>query len=278
MAGRDLSQVFPSAKFRSATSSWKLEPHRPRRRNRRTRRIDRRGPHRACRIDLGLTPGGAQSPREAIAKGIAYVPGDRQRNGVIPDMTVAHNISLADLASVSSNGFLDTARERNIAAELSRSSKSKLRRPTPKSRRSPGGSQQKVAIARWLHTKPRVLILDEPTQGIDVGAKAEVHRQMVELAASGVAILMISSRTPRESRHERRVAVMSKGRIVGILDRSEATQEKILAPRSWRSTGLNQKTPREFPAALALAALLIVVAISAPAFFRGSNLADPRAE
>jgi rhamnose transport system ATP-binding protein len=169
------------------------------------------------------------SPRDAIHRGIAYVPEDRQRNGVIPEMPVAQNISLADLASVSTNGFLDAARERSVAAEFV--TKLEIKTPSPDAQVSTlsGGNQQKVALARWLHTQPRLLILDEPTQGIDVGAKAEIHRQMVELAASGVAILMISSELPEILGMSDRVFVMSKGRVTGVLSRAEATQEKILA-------------------------------------------------
>jgi rhamnose transport system ATP-binding protein len=170
-----------------------------------------------------------ESPRDAIANGIAYVPEDRQRNGVIPEMAVAKNISLADLASVSSHGFLDAERERAQAAEFIAKLEIKTSSHDTEVATLSGGNQQKVAIARWLHTRPRVLILDEPTQGIDVGAKAEVHRQMVDLAAAGVAILMISSELPEILGMSDRIAVMSKGRIAGVLSRGEATAERILS-------------------------------------------------
>ena len=92
-----------------------------------------------------------------------------------------------------------------------------------------GGNQQKVSLARWLATKPRVLILDEPTQGIDVGAKSEIHRLMCDLAEEGLAILMISSELPEVLGMSDRVAVMSHGRIVGVLDRAEATPDSVMA-------------------------------------------------
>ena len=92
-----------------------------------------------------------------------------------------------------------------------------------------GGNQQKVALAKWLATKPRVMILDEPTQGIDVGAKAEIHRLMCDLAAQGMAVLMISSELPEVLGMSDRIAVMHAGRIVGELSREEATQERVLA-------------------------------------------------
>jgi rhamnose transport system ATP-binding protein len=99
-----------------------------------------------------------------------------------------------------------------------------------------GGNQQKVALSRWLLTRPSVLILDEPTQGIDVGAKAEVHELMMELAEEGVAILMISSELPEILGMSDRIAVMHSGTVIGMLDREEATQERILARALGQST------------------------------------------
>jgi rhamnose transport system ATP-binding protein len=92
-----------------------------------------------------------------------------------------------------------------------------------------GGNQQKVALARWLTTEPRIIILDEPTQGIDVGAKAEIHRLMCDLAEQGMAVLMISSELPEVLGMSDRIAVMQAGRIAGVLSRAEATQERVLA-------------------------------------------------
>ncbi len=91
-----------------------------------------------------------------------------------------------------------------------------------------GGNQQKVALARWLATEPRIIILDEPTQGVDVGAKAEIHRLMGELASRGLAVIMISSELPEVLGMSDRIAVMHEGRIVGMLDRAQATQERVL--------------------------------------------------
>ncbi len=244
MAGRDLSQVFPKREVPIGDVVLQIEDLEAGSLTVRAGEIvGLAGLIGAGRTELaeslfGLAPGASiriagesisiDSPRDAIHRGIAYVPEDRQRNGVIPEMPVAHNISLADLASVSSNGFLDSARERSIATAFI--SKLEIKTPSPDAEVETlsGGNQQKVAIARWLHTEPRLLILDEPTQGIDVGAKAEIHRQMVELAESGVAILMISSELPEILGMSDRVFVMAKGRIAGVLTRAEATQEKIL--------------------------------------------------
>jgi len=169
------------------------------------------------------------SPIRAIESGIAYVPEDRRRHGVILDLPVAANISLAILRQLSSFGRLDRRRERQLANEMIQRLLVKTPSPrTPVSHLS-GGNQQKVAVARWLATQPKLLILDEPTQGIDVGAKAEIHRLMSELAGRGLAILLISSELPEVLGMADRIAVMHHGTIVGLLSRAEATQEKIIS-------------------------------------------------
>jgi len=169
------------------------------------------------------------SPADAIARGIAYVPEDRRRHGVILDLSIAVNASLANLRGVSRNGLVDRAAESAAAARFVE----RLQIKTPSVHAAAGtlsgGNQQKVALARWLATTPSLLILDEPTQGVDVGAKAEIHRFMAELAASGLAILMISSELPEVLGMSDRVAVMRGGTIAGVLDRAEATQDRILA-------------------------------------------------
>jgi rhamnose transport system ATP-binding protein len=169
------------------------------------------------------------SPAEAIRAGLAYVPEDRRRHGVILEMSVAANATLAVLRALRSGPFLDTAREREIAgAFVERFAIKAPSLDTPVAHLS-GGNQQKVALARWLATRPLVLILDEPTQGVDVRAKAEIHRLIVDLAAEGLAILMISSEMPEILGMSDRIAVMRGGTIVGTLDRAAATPERLLA-------------------------------------------------
>jgi len=168
-------------------------------------------------------------PGQAIKNGIAYVPEDRRRHGVILQMQIDCNITLSVLDQFSGFGGLDFRRERASAADFA----TRLRIKTP-ALYSPvaslsGGNQQKVALSRWLLTKPAVLILDEPTQGIDIGAKSEIHVLMSELAGQGVAILMISSELPEILGISDRIAVMRGGRIVATLDRSAATQAEIMA-------------------------------------------------
>ena len=169
------------------------------------------------------------SPAQAIKLGIAYLPEDRRRHGVILEMQIGANITLASLDRLSRFGSLDFAREKEVAAEYTK--RLGVKTPAifvPVSTLS-GGNQQKVALSRWLLTKPSVLILDEPTQGIDVGAKSEIHALMTELASQGVAILMISSELPEILGMSDRIAVMYGGTIFGILSRAEATQRKVLA-------------------------------------------------
>jgi rhamnose transport system ATP-binding protein len=173
-----------------------------------------------------------ESPAQAIEFGIAYVPEDRRRHGVVLDLPISHNITLAslkNLARLGPFGALDFRSERKLAGEYV--TRFAVKTPTiftPAAQLS-GGNQQKVALSRWLATTPRFLILDEPTQGIDVGAKAEIHTLMCELAAQGMAILMISSELPEVLGMSDRIAVMHAGELVGVIDRAEATQQKILS-------------------------------------------------
>jgi rhamnose transport system ATP-binding protein len=194
-----------------------------------------------ARILFGLTPADAgeirlrgqpivlRSPAQAVELGIAYLPEDRRRHGVILEMAVAPNITLAILARISRFGWLNFQREHQLAESLVQRLAIKTASLKAPVADLSGGNQQKVALARWLATKPALLILDEPTQGVDVGAKAEIHRLMGELAARGLAILMISSDLPEILGMSDRIAVMHAGRLTGVLKRSEATQESIMA-------------------------------------------------
>ena len=177
-----------------------------------------------------------QSPAGAIARGIAYVPEDRRRHGVVLEMPVAENITLAALDTITRFGALDFRREREVATDYTRRLGVKTPSVGTLVAALSGGNQQKVALSRWLVTRPAILILDEPTQGIDVGAKAEVHELMMELVAQGVAILMISSELPEILGMSDRIAVMRDGTVIGVLDRAEATQERILARALGHST------------------------------------------
>jgi ABC-type sugar transport system ATPase subunit len=168
-------------------------------------------------------------PEDAIALGIAYVPEDRQRQGLISAMTVAQNISLTRLWQLMKGPFLDPDGEDTLARQYIDT----LRIRTPSSRQITrnlsGGNQQKVVLAKWLATKPRLLIVDEPTRGIDVGARAEIHRLLDSLARDdGMAILVISSDLPEVLRISDRICVMREGYLVAEIKRKDATQETIL--------------------------------------------------
>jgi len=167
-------------------------------------------------------------PADAIRHGIGYVPEDRRQHGVVLDMPIAANACLANLAAVSRRGLIDAARERSLARDFVRRLQIKCASLYADAGSLSGGNQQKVALARWLAIHPAVLILDEPTQGVDVGSKSEIHRLMVDLAEQGVAIIMISSELPEILGMSDRIAVMHGGRLASILTRAEASQDRIL--------------------------------------------------
>jgi rhamnose transport system ATP-binding protein len=168
------------------------------------------------------------SPARAVELGVAYVPEDRRRHGAILEMPIAANMTLAILDRISKLKFLDFKSEKKIAVDFAGRLSVKTPATFAPAGALSGGNQQKVALARWLATEPQILILDEPTQGIDVGAKSEIHRLMCDLAETGMAIIMISSELPEILGMSDRIAVMRAGTIVGIMDRSEATQQKIM--------------------------------------------------
>jgi rhamnose transport system ATP-binding protein len=169
------------------------------------------------------------SARRAIELGIGHVPEDRRRHGLIMPMPIAANTTLADLKAVSQRGFLDFRKENAIAERFVQKLGVKTASIQDAVEKLSGGNQQKVSLSRWLALDPGVIILDEPTQGVDVGAKAEIHALLCDLAERGLAILMISSELPEILGMSDRIAVMHAGAIAGVLDRSDASQEKILA-------------------------------------------------
>ncbi len=170
-----------------------------------------------------------RSPEDAIARGLAYLPEDRRRHGVILDLGVDANLTLAALTAISRRGFLDHAAEASIATGLVQKLGIKTAALTTPVRNLSGGNQQKVALGRWLVQPPAVLILDEPTQGVDVGAKSEIHRLIGELAAQGMAVLMISSELIEILGMSDRIVVMRNGGVAAAIARTEATPESVMA-------------------------------------------------
>jgi len=168
------------------------------------------------------------SPRDAVQAGLAYVPEDRRRHAVILEMPIRSNVTLASLDKLSKNGMLPRRAERDVAQEVTERLHVKATSIETLAKNLSGGNQQKVALARWLITKPKVLILDEPTQGIDVHAKSEIYHLIGALAEAGMAILLISSEMSEILALSDRIAVMSKGELVGIFDRKDASPDEIL--------------------------------------------------
>jgi rhamnose transport system ATP-binding protein len=168
-----------------------------------------------------------ESPSHAKYLGIAYVPEDRGRQGLVRPMPVNENVSLASLSRVSHNSFIDRKAEDALATESVKQLQIRASGIRQIVGKLSGGNQQKVGLSKWLATQPRILIMDEPTRGIDVGAKAEIHRLMSELASRGMAILMISSELPEVLGMSDRILVMRAGRVVKEVDRADATQAGI---------------------------------------------------
>jgi ABC-type sugar transport system ATPase subunit len=169
------------------------------------------------------------SPQVAIRRGIALVPEDRKQLGLVLGMGVGSNVSLSALTRVSHNGMIDFGAESTLIGGYI--NRFRIKTPTREQLVGllSGGNQQKVVLAKWLATNPRVLIVDEPTRGVDVGTKVEIYAMMRELAAGGLAILVISSDLPEVLAISDRILVMREGRLVGELAHADATEERIMA-------------------------------------------------
>lgn len=168
------------------------------------------------------------SIKAALAAGIALVPEDRQHLGLVLPMSVGQNLSMAVLKSLTNAGFISTSRHRELTNQLMKELSIKAASASVATETLSGGNQQKVMLGKWLAPQPKVLLLDEPTRGIDVGAKAEVHRLVRELAAKGMATVLISSELPELLALSDRIVVMRQGAVSGELAGEEATQEKLL--------------------------------------------------
>ena len=167
------------------------------------------------------------SPRHAVAHGLALIPEDRQRAGLATSLPISWNMTMASLGSMGNYGWLDLARQRTIAEQYRDTLRLKCASVDQPAGRLSGGNQQKVVIAKWLATGARIFLFDEPTRGIDVGAKAEVFEVMDELARNGAAILMVSSELQEITQIADRILVMRQGRLTGELP-AGASQESIM--------------------------------------------------
>jgi rhamnose transport system ATP-binding protein len=188
-------------------------------------------------LSLRGQPIHVKSPQDAVARGIAYVPEDRRRHGVILEMAIAANMTMAIHRRIFPGTWLRFGAERNLALEFIRDLGVKASGPDAPGGSLSGGNQQKVSLARWLATKPKVLILDEPTQGVDVGAKSEIHKIIRQLAREGLAVLMISSDLPEILGMSDRIAVMRGGTIIAMLPGKADAHEVMAAALGQSATG-----------------------------------------
>jgi ABC-type sugar transport system ATPase subunit len=169
------------------------------------------------------------SPAEAIARGLAYLTEDRKGLGILPLMSAGANLTLANLGAYRRGGLLDVRRERQAAQSAAREFDVRAASLAQPAATLSGGNQQKMLLARFLLTKPKVVVLDEPTRGVDVGARADIYGLMNRMTAEGVAIVMISSDLPELLGMSDRVVVMREGRVTGELTRAQATPEAVMA-------------------------------------------------
>lgn len=169
-----------------------------------------------------------RKPIEAIKYGLAYVTEDRKGEGIIPQMSVLQNISLASMKMFTGRKFVNRKQEAKVAEEQIQSLRIKISSPKQKVISLSGGNQQKVVLAKWLIKAPKLLILDEPTRGIDVGAKTEIYKLMGDFVTKGNAIIMVSSEMPEVMGMSDRIVVFSNRTLAGELTRSEFNQESIM--------------------------------------------------
>lgn len=181
------------------------------------------------RIEINGAAVTIRSPADAVKAGIAYVPEDRKAMGIVPEMNIRENISLPVLRELSAGGLVGPSKEKALVLDYVRTLGVSPPDPERRINLLSGGNQQKCVISKWLSTRPDVLILDEPTRGVDVGAKAEIHRIIGELVAQGMCVIMISSELPEVMGVSDRVLVMHDGRLSAVLMREELNEERIMA-------------------------------------------------
>lgn len=221
------------------------------------------------------------TPGEAMRRGIAYVPEDRQADGLCLPLPIRENLTLARLLFLRRGPLLSKAKESALAEDLRRRFGIKTHDCELPTDSLSGGNQQKTLLARWLAERPKLLILDEPTRGIDVGSKAEIHALIANLAASGVGVLLISSDLAELLACSDRVVIMREGRVSGELSKPEATEEAALRlafpDTSTTSAASHASRRRPAPGLGILAILMLVVTVVGivnPAFLAGGNLRD----
>ena len=179
-------------------------------------------------VRLAGAPVEFTSPSQAMAAGIAYLPEDRHQDGLVMDFSITQNVTLPILPRLFPRLLVHASREDEVAREYTEEFRVRMTGVDQLVGALSGGNQQKVVLAKWLASKPTVLILDEPTRGIDIGAKVEVHRIVSELAASGLAIILISSDLPEVLAMSDRILVLHEGRLAAEIARDQATEEGVM--------------------------------------------------
>lgn len=189
-------------------------------------------------VEFDGNPVSIRRPSEALALGIAMVPEDRQHEGLLPPMSIEHNVSLSILRSLATIGWVDRKQEGRLAKEYVQRLRTVFRSLDQPVRELSGGNQQKVVLGKWLLTKPRLLILDEPTRGVDIGAKEEVHRLILQLVEQGLALLVVSSDLPELLALCDRIVVMREGSVMRELTREDATPESVMRAATGQEAGV----------------------------------------
>lgn len=169
-----------------------------------------------------------KNPRQAIAAGIGFITEDRKVEGLLLEKSIAENIHIANLAKVSNGFVLNKEKQMAIVKKGIEEFKVRCFGPEHECGNLSGGNQQKIVLAKWVYTDPKILILDEPTRGVDIGAKKEIYNIINQMAANGVAVIMVSSELPEVLGMSDRIAVVHEGKITGILDAAEADQAKVM--------------------------------------------------
>jgi rhamnose transport system ATP-binding protein len=186
---------------------------------------------------LAGAPVSFASPSAAMHAGIAYLPEDRHQEGLVLDFTIAQNVTLPILPRLFPRLLTRASIERKVARDFTRQFNVRMTGVDQLAGALSGGNQQKVVLAKWLASNPKVLILDEPTRGIDIGAKVEVHRIISELAASGLGIILISSDLPEVLAMSDRILVLHEGRITAEIPRERATEERVMFAATGSAVG-----------------------------------------